>query len=101
MWLVDSCRNQKKPYQDVVKQILRYVKGSIDHGIQYHDDSKYEVVGYCDVDYAGDHNTRRSTTDYVFSKGSGVVSWCSKRQSTMSLSIDYDVKLSWVNQSSR
>ncbi|XP_077210610.1 LEAF RUST 10 DISEASE-RESISTANCE LOCUS RECEPTOR-LIKE PROTEIN KINASE-like 1.2 [Tasmannia lanceolata] len=40
----------------------------------------------CPVDYAGDLSTRRSTTGYVFNLGSGVVSWCSKRQPTVSLS---------------
>ena len=44
------------------------------------------MVGYCDADYAGDCNTRRSTTGYVFSLGSGAVAWCSKRQPTVSFS---------------
>ncbi|KAE8724129.1 hypothetical protein F3Y22_tig00010869pilonHSYRG00008 [Hibiscus syriacus] len=34
----------------------------------------------------GDHDTRRSTTGYVFKLGSGTISWCSKRQPTISLS---------------
>ncbi|KAE8724613.1 tir-nbs resistance protein [Hibiscus syriacus] len=53
------------------------------------DESKGEdckLVGYCDADYAGDHDTRRSTTGYVFKLGSGTISWCSKRQPTVSLS---------------
>ena len=45
-----------------------------------------EIVGYCDADYAGDHDTRHSTTLYVFSIGSGPISWCSERQATISLS---------------
>jgi len=45
-----------------------------------------KLVGYCDADYAGDHDTRRSTTRYIFMLGSGAISWCSKRQPTVSLS---------------
>ncbi|XP_057529767.1 secreted RxLR effector protein 161-like [Amaranthus tricolor] len=67
-------------------RILRYVKGSIDYGILYRNVRKFEVVGYCDVDYAGDLDTRRSTTSYVFNLGFGVVSWCNKRQTTVLLS---------------
>ena len=44
------------------------------------------LSGYCDVDYAGDLKTRRFTIGYVFMIGSSVVSWCSKRQPTVSLS---------------
>lgn len=48
---------------------------------------RLKLVGFaCDADYAGDLSTRRSTTGYVFSLGSGAISWCSKRQPTVSLS---------------
>ena len=43
-------------------------------------------MGYCDADYAGDCGTRRSTMGYFFSLGSGAISWCCKRQPTMTLS---------------
>ncbi|XP_019107855.1 uncharacterized mitochondrial protein AtMg00810-like [Beta vulgaris subsp. vulgaris] len=54
--------------------ILRYVKGTIDYGILYLNDKEFEVVEYCDADYAGDLDTRRSTTGYVFNLGSGAAS---------------------------
>ena len=44
------------------------------------------MVRYYDADYAEDHDTRHSTTSYMFSLGSITISWCSKRQPTMSLS---------------
>ncbi|KAA0056551.1 putative mitochondrial protein [Cucumis melo var. makuwa] len=34
----------------------------------------------------GDHDTRRSTTGYLFKLGCGAVSWCIKRQPTVALS---------------
>jgi hypothetical protein len=78
--------NPKKSHLDVVKRILRYVKGTINFGILYKKIKDCQLVGYCDVDYAGDYDTRRSITGYSFSLGSGIISWCSKRQPTVALS---------------
>ncbi|KAE8698224.1 pentatricopeptide repeat-containing protein [Hibiscus syriacus] len=44
------------------------------------------VVGYCDSDYAGDLDKRRSTTGYVFTFAKAPVSWKSTLQSTVALS---------------
>jgi hypothetical protein len=79
-------QNPKKPHLEVVKKILRYVKSTLDYDILYQKDGVCQITGYCDADYARDCDTRRSTTGYVFSLGSGAVSWCSKRQPTVSLS---------------
>jgi transposase InsO family protein len=78
--------NPKKPHLDAVRHILRYVKGTINFGILYKRTENCQMVGYCDADYAGDYGTRRSTTGYSFSLGSGAISWCSKRQPTVALS---------------
>eukprot|EP00253_Pinus_taeda_P026363 PITA_26363 len=42
--------------------------------------------GYSDSDWAGNLDDRRSITGYAFSIGSGVISWSSKKQSTIALS---------------
>jgi hypothetical protein len=42
--------------------------------------------GYCDADWGGDANERRSTTGYVFFVGVGAISWNCKRQPTIALS---------------
>ncbi|WVZ98659.1 LOW QUALITY PROTEIN: hypothetical protein U9M48_044067 [Paspalum notatum var. saurae] len=76
----------KKPHLDAVRRILRYVKGTINLGILYKKTKECQMVGYCDADYAGDYGTRRSTTRYSFSLGSGAISWCSKRQPIVALS---------------
>jgi hypothetical protein len=36
------------------------------------------LVGYCDADWAGDLDDRRSTTGFVFMMGGGAISWSSK-----------------------
>ena len=43
-------------------------------------------MGYTDADWAGDPDTRRSTSGYLFNLGSAAISWSSKRQATVSLS---------------
>ncbi|XP_049410704.1 secreted RxLR effector protein 161-like [Solanum stenotomum] len=78
--------NQKKHHMEVVQRILRYVKSTIDYGLLYKKGEECKLVGYCDSDYARDHDTRRSTTSYVFKLGAGAISWCNKRQPTVSLS---------------
>src|SRR2546430_13080399 len=44
------------------------------------------LSGYCDADWAGDVDTRRSTTGYVFTLSDGAISWASRRQKTIALS---------------
>jgi hypothetical protein len=48
-----------------------------------------ELTGYCDADWAGDCEDRRSTTGYIFTlaKGAGTpISWKSRKQTTVALS---------------
>ncbi|KAK2977435.1 hypothetical protein RJ640_028596 [Escallonia rubra] len=81
------CAHVGKDLEDATMyRQLRYVRCTIDYGIFYKKGGDYKLVGYCDANYAGDHDTRRSTTGYVFKLGTGTISWCSKRQPTVSLS---------------
>lgn len=60
--------------------------GTMEHGIRFQKNSKLEVKGYCDSDWAGSVDDMKSTSGYVFSLGSGVISWCSKKQDTVAQS---------------
>ena len=55
-----------------VKRIMRYLKGTHDVKLCL---GGHDIVlrGYCNADYAGDTNDRRSTTGYMFMVGSGAV----------------------------
>lgn len=73
-----------KPHWQAVK---RYLKGTKSLGIMYSNSgSGLNLVGFSNSDYAGDKDTRRSTTGYLFELANGPITWCSKRQSTVSLS---------------
>lgn len=68
------------------KRVLRYVKGTTNYGILYTDEGGLQLEGFTDSDWAGDRDDRKSTTGYAFSLGSGAISWCSKKQPTVTLS---------------
>jgi len=45
------------------KRVLRYLKGSVDHGLLFRDGS-LTLAAYCDSDWAGDSEGHRSTTSF-------------------------------------
>jgi hypothetical protein len=48
----------REPHLALVKRILRYLKGTIDHGLQLHRSMVTSLVAYFDVDWVGCPNTR-------------------------------------------
>jgi hypothetical protein len=75
----------RKPHLDTVRHILRYIKHTFQCGIFYEAKSQLQVHGYTDVDWANNVSNRRSTSGFMFSFGSGAVSWSSKKQPTVAL----------------
>ncbi|KAL2251280.1 UNVERIFIED_CONTAM: Retrovirus-related Pol polyprotein from transposon RE1 [Sesamum indicum] len=70
----------------VAKRILRYIKGTINHGIFYGNSQDFKLVGYCDSDWAGDVDSRKSTIRFVFFMGNSAFTWNSKKQLIVTLS---------------
>jgi len=58
----------------------------VDYRLTYSGKGRVEdiptLIGFSDADWAGDLDTRRSTTGYLFQLSGGAVSWQSKRQRT-------------------
>jgi hypothetical protein len=69
-----------------VKRIFRYLQGTLQFKLRFEGLSSQDVVGYCDADWAGDLEDKRSTTRFVFMMEGGATSWSSKRQPTIALS---------------
>jgi hypothetical protein len=67
----------------LMKCIIRYLKGTIDHGLQLHRSTVTSLMAYSDADWASTH---RSTSGYGVFLGDNLVSWSSKRQHTVSRS---------------
>ncbi|KAL5827461.1 hypothetical protein ACOSQ3_019299 [Xanthoceras sorbifolium] len=69
-----------------VIRILRYVKGTLYHGLHYSSRSSLELHAYSDADWAGDPTDRCSITGFCFMLGTSLVSWRSKKQDVVSRS---------------
>jgi len=68
------------------KRILRYIKGTLDFGLLYLPSNDFRLKGYCDSDWAGDVDDRRSTSGFVFYMGDAAFTWSSKKQPIVTLS---------------
>jgi hypothetical protein len=71
---------------NLVKRIIRYVKGTLDLGTHISPSSISSLVAYSDADWAGCPDTRRSTSGFCVFLGDNLISWSSKRQLTVSRS---------------
>ncbi|GJR24730.1 ribonuclease H-like domain-containing protein [Tanacetum coccineum] len=76
----------QEPHFLALKRILRYVRGTLDHGLQLFSSSTTSLVAYSDADWAGYPTTRRSTSGYYVFLNNNLLSWSFKRQSTLSRS---------------
>jgi hypothetical protein len=77
--------NPGREHWEAVKWILNYLKGTSTHALCF-GGSDTILHGYVDSDIAGDKDSRRSTTRYVFTLGGTTVSWILKLQKFVSLS---------------
>jgi hypothetical protein len=70
-----------------VKRIIRYVAGTLDHGLYYpRYPGEAHLVGYSDSDHAGDIDTSKSTSGILFFFGKCLISWQSVKQHVVALS---------------
>ena len=76
----------KMSYLKAAKHILRYIKGTLNHGLFYSSNNLLELVGYSDSDWAGDIDDQKSITGFVFFFGNTTFTWSSKKQSIITLS---------------
>ncbi|KAJ0482029.1 putative RNA-directed DNA polymerase [Helianthus annuus] len=73
-----------------VKRILRYVAGSIKFGLLFAKgelNQEVKLVSHSDSDWGGCIDDRKSISANVFSLGSAAITWSTKKQGTVALSI--------------
>jgi hypothetical protein len=82
------CQHMHTPsilHWTAAKRVLRYLKGTIDHGLWYTKGSLH-LQAFCDSDWAGNPDDRRSTTGIGIVLGSSLISWTAKKQSVVARS---------------
>lgn len=84
-----SCfaKNPRPDHFSAVDQLLRYLAGSPERAITFGGKSKLQLVGYSDFDWVGDHADRKSTSGFVFTLNGGPISYGSKKQAVVALSL--------------
>ncbi len=84
--VAQHCQNPGPAHWKGVQRIFSYLHGTSDYGLCFNGNDHDELIGYTDADYAGDLDTRKSTSGYAFIYQGGAVSWASRRQRCTSLS---------------
>ena len=74
-----------KTYWEVVKWIMRYLRGISDTCLCF-GISDLKLEGFVDSDLAGDIDSRKSTTSFVFTLGGTAISWSSNLYKVVALS---------------
>ncbi|XP_073121777.1 uncharacterized protein [Henckelia pumila] len=90
MFSVGLCaRFQSAPKQShyiAAKRILKYLKGTQNVGLWYPKDSSFNLIGYSDADYAGCRIDRKITSGTCQFLGDMLISWFSKKQTSIATS---------------
>jgi len=77
----------REPHLIAVKRIFCYLKGTLDIGLHFVPMPLTALHGFCDADWAGCKDDRRSTSSFVIYMGANLLSWGAKKQATVSRSM--------------
>jgi hypothetical protein len=77
----------KESHLIAVKRIFRYLLGTIDLGLWYPKSKSFDLISYTDADFAGCKIDWKSTSGTCHFLGHSLVSWFSKKQNSVALSM--------------
>jgi hypothetical protein len=72
-----------------IKNILRYLVGTIDFGLLFHKNQESKLIGYADVGYLSDPRNVSSQTEYMFLHGGTTIYWKSCKQTLVATSTNH------------
>jgi Reverse transcriptase (RNA-dependent DNA polymerase) len=77
-------------HMQAAKHILRYINGTLDHGILFSRPNSDEIdflpTGFCDASFDTDPDDSKSTSGWIYMLANGAISWASNKQSCVALS---------------
>ena len=76
----------KESHKAALKQVLRYLQGSLAYGLIYGSGSQEGLIGYSDSSYNIDPDDGKSTTGHIFYLNGNPITWCSQKQEIVALS---------------
>uniref|UniRef100_A0A3Q7EU06 Reverse transcriptase Ty1/copia-type domain-containing protein n=1 Tax=Solanum lycopersicum TaxID=4081 RepID=A0A3Q7EU06_SOLLC len=79
-------QQSKKSHMEAALRIVRYVKNQPGLGVLLSSNKNTTLTAYCDSDWASCPHTRRSVTGYLVKFGDSLLTWKSKKQTTISKS---------------
>jgi hypothetical protein len=100
-WICEACRpdisfartylaqfmdNPTMQHWDAAKHVVRYLKGTRDHGIVYRKDVEVGLNIYADADWAGNAEDRKSISGIITLVNGAPLSWESRKQRTVAIS---------------
>lgn len=79
-------QNPRESHGVVLKQCLRYLRGSMSYGLTFERSVSHEskLIGYSDSSYNVDPDDGRSTTGHIFYLGKSPITWCSQKRMKLS-----------------
>ena len=76
----------RTPHWAAVKRILRYVRFTVDSGLQFRSCSSTLLSAFSDADWASSMDDRRSTGGFALFYGDNLITWSARKQSAVSRS---------------
>ncbi|KAL8096581.1 hypothetical protein AgCh_037515 [Apium graveolens] len=89
-----------KRHWDGIKHIFRYLRGTIDLGLFFPNNSRSLLVGYADAGYMSNPHFGRSQIGYLFTYCDSAISWKSTKQ-TMTVTSSNHAELLAIHEASR
>ena len=79
-------QSPRESHGKALKQVLRYLKGTLGYGLMFKHGGSQGLIGYSDSSHNTDPDDGRSTTGHLFCFGDTPISWCSQKQDVVALS---------------